>query len=239
MRFSIYCNPQTRGPEGDIEQIDLTIEQALRATEAGFDGIALTEHHVSGYNTFGDNMMMAAHLAPQVRRRALPAGDRGAADASPDAARPAVQPARHPVPRRRHHRHGRRRLAGRIPRARPQSEEPPRRDDGGDRGGREGARPQAVRSALPVVDRLREGPAVDPRHADLLSAAAALRARGAERRGRGLDRPARLVPDDGARADRGDRASLPALSRRARQDRARRRHRSPSSTTGARSPARS
>lgn len=68
MRFSIYCNPQTRGPEGDIAQIDLTIEQALRATEAGFDGIALTEHHASGYNTFGDNMMMAANLAPQVRK---------------------------------------------------------------------------------------------------------------------------------------------------------------------------
>jgi alkanesulfonate monooxygenase SsuD/methylene tetrahydromethanopterin reductase-like flavin-dependent oxidoreductase (luciferase family) len=68
MRFSIYSNPQTEGPEGDIAQIDLTVEQALRATEAGFDGIALTEHHVSGYNTFGDNIMMAAYLAPQVPR---------------------------------------------------------------------------------------------------------------------------------------------------------------------------
>jgi alkanesulfonate monooxygenase SsuD/methylene tetrahydromethanopterin reductase-like flavin-dependent oxidoreductase (luciferase family) len=68
MRFTIYCNPQTRGPEEDVEQIDLTIEQALRVVEAGFDGIALTEHHASGYNTFGDNMMMAAHLAPQVRK---------------------------------------------------------------------------------------------------------------------------------------------------------------------------
>src|SRR3954447_18558751 len=67
MRFSIYSNPQTEGPEGDIAQIDLTVEQALRATEAGFDGIALTEHHVSGYNTFGDNIVMAANLAPQVR----------------------------------------------------------------------------------------------------------------------------------------------------------------------------
>jgi alkanesulfonate monooxygenase SsuD/methylene tetrahydromethanopterin reductase-like flavin-dependent oxidoreductase (luciferase family) len=68
MRFTIYCNPQTRGPEEDLEHIDLTIEQALKATEAGFDGVALTEHHASGYNTFGDNMMMAAHLAPQVRK---------------------------------------------------------------------------------------------------------------------------------------------------------------------------
>lgn len=68
MRFTIYLNPQSAGPERDVEQIDTTIEHAIRATEAGFDGIALTEHHVSGYNTFGDNLMMAVHLAPQVRR---------------------------------------------------------------------------------------------------------------------------------------------------------------------------
>jgi alkanesulfonate monooxygenase SsuD/methylene tetrahydromethanopterin reductase-like flavin-dependent oxidoreductase (luciferase family) len=68
MRFSIYLNPQTTGPEGDRLQIDTSIEHAIRATQAGFDGVTLTEHHVSGYNTFGDNFMMAAHLAPQVRR---------------------------------------------------------------------------------------------------------------------------------------------------------------------------
>jgi alkanesulfonate monooxygenase SsuD/methylene tetrahydromethanopterin reductase-like flavin-dependent oxidoreductase (luciferase family) len=68
VRFSIYCNPQTRGPEEDVAHIDLTIEQAIKATEAGFDGGALTEHHVSGYNTFGDNILMAAHLAPQLRK---------------------------------------------------------------------------------------------------------------------------------------------------------------------------
>jgi alkanesulfonate monooxygenase SsuD/methylene tetrahydromethanopterin reductase-like flavin-dependent oxidoreductase (luciferase family) len=68
MRFTIYLNPQSAGPEKDIAQIDTSIEHAIRVTEAGFDGIALTEHHVSGYNTFGDNLMMAAHLAPQVRR---------------------------------------------------------------------------------------------------------------------------------------------------------------------------
>lgn len=68
MRFTIYLNPQSAAPEGDVAQIDTTIAHAIRATEAGFDGIALTEHHVSGYNTFGDNLMMAVHLAPQVRR---------------------------------------------------------------------------------------------------------------------------------------------------------------------------
>jgi hypothetical protein len=50
----------------DYDRFKLSVEQALRVTEAGF--IALTEHHVSGYNTFSDNIMMAARLAPQVRR---------------------------------------------------------------------------------------------------------------------------------------------------------------------------
>jgi hypothetical protein len=68
MRFSIYLDPQTSGPEKDCDHFKLSVEQALRVTEAGFDGIALTEHHVSGYNTFSDNIMMAARLAPQVRR---------------------------------------------------------------------------------------------------------------------------------------------------------------------------
>ena len=72
MRFTIYTNPQSAGPEKDVAHIETVIEQAIRATEAGFDGIALTEHHVSGYNTFGDNLMMAVHLAPQVRRGVRP-----------------------------------------------------------------------------------------------------------------------------------------------------------------------
>ncbi len=68
LRFSIYPDPQTSGPEKDYDHFKLSVEQALRVTEAGFDGIALTEHHVSGYNTFSDNIMMAAYLAPQIRR---------------------------------------------------------------------------------------------------------------------------------------------------------------------------
>src|SRR5882762_1431976 len=66
MRFSIYLNPQTRGPEEDVPIIDTTVEQAVRATRAGVHGVALTEHHFSGYNTYGNNFMLAAHLAPQV-----------------------------------------------------------------------------------------------------------------------------------------------------------------------------
>jgi alkanesulfonate monooxygenase SsuD/methylene tetrahydromethanopterin reductase-like flavin-dependent oxidoreductase (luciferase family) len=62
MRFSIYLNPQTRGPEEDVPIIETTVEQALRATREGFDGIALTEHHFSGYNTYGNNFMLASYL---------------------------------------------------------------------------------------------------------------------------------------------------------------------------------
>jgi hypothetical protein len=65
MRFSIYLDPQTSGPEKDYDHFKLSVEQALRVTEAGFDGIALTEHHVSGYNTFGDNIMSLLGAADQ------------------------------------------------------------------------------------------------------------------------------------------------------------------------------
>jgi alkanesulfonate monooxygenase SsuD/methylene tetrahydromethanopterin reductase-like flavin-dependent oxidoreductase (luciferase family) len=62
MRFSIYLNPQTRGPHEDVAIIETTIEQAVRATTAGVQGVALTEHHFSGYNTYGNNFMLASHL---------------------------------------------------------------------------------------------------------------------------------------------------------------------------------
>lgn len=66
MRFSIYLNPQTRGPQEDVPIIETTVEQAVRATRAGVQGIALTEHHFSGYNTYGNNFMLAAALSAQV-----------------------------------------------------------------------------------------------------------------------------------------------------------------------------
>jgi len=66
MRFSIYLNPQTLGPEQDVEVIETTVAQAVTAVEAGVQGIALTEHHFSGYNTYGNNFMLAAHLSPRV-----------------------------------------------------------------------------------------------------------------------------------------------------------------------------
>ena len=66
MRFSIYLNPQTRGAEEDVPIIESIAAQAVRATRAGVQGIALTEHHFSGYNTYGNNFMLASYLASQV-----------------------------------------------------------------------------------------------------------------------------------------------------------------------------
>ncbi|UOZ03435.1 LLM class flavin-dependent oxidoreductase [Amycolatopsis sp. WQ 127309] len=63
MRFSIYLNPQTRGREEDVPIIETTIGQALQATRAGVEGLLLTEHHFSGYNTYGNNFMLGCHLA--------------------------------------------------------------------------------------------------------------------------------------------------------------------------------
>jgi alkanesulfonate monooxygenase SsuD/methylene tetrahydromethanopterin reductase-like flavin-dependent oxidoreductase (luciferase family) len=66
LKFSIYLNAQTRGPHEDVQIIETLTSQAVRATHAGFAGVSLTEHHFSGYNTYGDNFMLAAHLAAQV-----------------------------------------------------------------------------------------------------------------------------------------------------------------------------
>jgi len=68
MKFSLYLNAQTRGPHEDVQIIETLTAQAIRATTAGFAGVTLTEHHFSGYNTYGDNFMLAAYLAPQVPR---------------------------------------------------------------------------------------------------------------------------------------------------------------------------
>lgn len=68
LKFSIYLNAQTRGPHEDVQIIETLTAQAVRATHAGFAGVSLTEHHFSGYNTYGDNFMLAAHLAAQVPR---------------------------------------------------------------------------------------------------------------------------------------------------------------------------
>lgn len=63
MKFSIYLNPQTPGPEHDVETIETIKRQAVALTRGGFVGVGLTEHHFSEFNTYSSNLMLAAHLA--------------------------------------------------------------------------------------------------------------------------------------------------------------------------------
>jgi alkanesulfonate monooxygenase SsuD/methylene tetrahydromethanopterin reductase-like flavin-dependent oxidoreductase (luciferase family) len=68
MRFALYLNPQTRGPEDDSRVIDLVTSMSLEADRLGFSAVMLTEHHFTGYNTFSDPFVFGAYLAPQLRQ---------------------------------------------------------------------------------------------------------------------------------------------------------------------------
>jgi alkanesulfonate monooxygenase SsuD/methylene tetrahydromethanopterin reductase-like flavin-dependent oxidoreductase (luciferase family) len=68
MRFSLYINPQTRGPDDDLRVIDAVTRQATEADAAGFAAVFLTEHHFTGYNAFSDPFVFGAYLAPQLQR---------------------------------------------------------------------------------------------------------------------------------------------------------------------------
>ncbi|MEW2165609.1 LLM class flavin-dependent oxidoreductase [Streptomyces sp. NPDC007084] len=68
MRFSMYVIPQSRGADDDQEIIETQVEHCLRADEAGFDAVYLTEHHFNGFNTYADPFMLGAHLAGQFKQ---------------------------------------------------------------------------------------------------------------------------------------------------------------------------
>jgi alkanesulfonate monooxygenase SsuD/methylene tetrahydromethanopterin reductase-like flavin-dependent oxidoreductase (luciferase family) len=68
MRFALYLNPQTRGPEDDSQVIDLVTRMSLEADRLGFTAVMLTEHHFTGYNTFSDPFVFGAYLAPQLKQ---------------------------------------------------------------------------------------------------------------------------------------------------------------------------
>ncbi len=68
MRFAMYLNPQTRGPDDDARVIDLVTEMSLEADRLGFTAVMLTEHHFTGYNTFSDPFVFGAYLAPQLNQ---------------------------------------------------------------------------------------------------------------------------------------------------------------------------
>jgi alkanesulfonate monooxygenase SsuD/methylene tetrahydromethanopterin reductase-like flavin-dependent oxidoreductase (luciferase family) len=66
MRFSVYLNAQSPGPDHDLDVIDAVTAQAILADRSGFAGVCLTEHHFTGYNTYGNPFTFGAYLAPQL-----------------------------------------------------------------------------------------------------------------------------------------------------------------------------
>jgi alkanesulfonate monooxygenase SsuD/methylene tetrahydromethanopterin reductase-like flavin-dependent oxidoreductase (luciferase family) len=68
VRFFLYINPQTQGPDDDRHVIDAVTQQAIEADADGFEAIFLTEHHFTNYNAFSDPFMFGAYLAPQIKR---------------------------------------------------------------------------------------------------------------------------------------------------------------------------
>lgn len=71
MKFFLYVNPQTPGPEGDARVIERTTEHVLCADRSGFEAVCITEHHFTDYNTFGNAFMYAAYLAPQLKNATI------------------------------------------------------------------------------------------------------------------------------------------------------------------------
>ena len=66
MKFSLYLNAQSPDGDHDLDVITAVTEQALLADRAGFAGVCLTEHHFTGYNTYGNPFTFGAYLAPQL-----------------------------------------------------------------------------------------------------------------------------------------------------------------------------
>lgn len=66
MRFGIYLNPSTPGPEDDGRRIREVLAQCRLAQRLGFNSIWLTEQHFTPYNTYSDSLVLAGHLTAAV-----------------------------------------------------------------------------------------------------------------------------------------------------------------------------
>ncbi len=71
MRFSVFSLPITPGAEDDTSTLRFVEEFALRCDEAGFAATYFAEHHFSDYSGYGNNFLMAASLARQLRQMYL------------------------------------------------------------------------------------------------------------------------------------------------------------------------
>ena len=68
MYISIYLGPFARGPAEDLPLIDLCLEQAVAAADAGFSMISFGEQHFNNYEPYCNPFMMGARLAPYLKQ---------------------------------------------------------------------------------------------------------------------------------------------------------------------------
>ena len=69
MRFSAYLSPRSRSAEDQRPLLDALTNQALQADAHGFDGVFLTEHHMSTHNPFQNSLQFGSFLPRSCDRR--------------------------------------------------------------------------------------------------------------------------------------------------------------------------
>ncbi|MFN8534277.1 MAG: LLM class flavin-dependent oxidoreductase [Dehalococcoidia bacterium] len=67
MRFSIYLNPQTPGPDDDGRVIDEVLGHVDLAERLGFSDVWLTDHQFTGYNAYSEPVTLAAAITQRNR----------------------------------------------------------------------------------------------------------------------------------------------------------------------------
>lgn len=71
MHISLFLGPNVNGPQEDRRAIDLCVEQALKADEAGFSAVYVGEQHFNDYEPYSDPIVFAAYLAGQLKQAYL------------------------------------------------------------------------------------------------------------------------------------------------------------------------
>ena len=67
MRFSVFLNARSMGPEQDRKLMRDLEDHALRASQGGFDAIFMPDHHFNGYMPMAsDSFIFAAYLSAKM-----------------------------------------------------------------------------------------------------------------------------------------------------------------------------
>lgn len=66
MHISVFMGPVALGERQDLPQIDLCIDHAIRAADAGFAMVTFGEQHFNNYEPYSNPFLMGARLAPHL-----------------------------------------------------------------------------------------------------------------------------------------------------------------------------